>query len=343
LFTHPSYLLIKLTLIIPMCLLTMSNSLLQSAKEVILTEAKAVTMLADSLNQNFVDACQLIQNCTGKVVLIGMGKSGHIAGKIAATLASTGTPAFAVHPGEAGHGDLGMITQKDVVIAISYSGESDEIMTLIPIIKRLGVLIISMTGNANSSIGQISDVHLDVSVDKEACPHNLAPTSSTTVALVMGDALAISLLTNKGFSVDDFARSHPSGALARRLLNYFITIIKTGDDITIVSADKKLIDTLLVMSQKALGMVLITDNNTLKGIFTDGDLRRVLETHPNLQSLTIGEVMTPNCQTISKDKPAMVAVQMMDELNLNSLPVVDDNNQVLGAINTHTLMQAKII
>lgn len=326
-----------------MCLLTMSNSLLQSAKEVILTEAQAVTMLADSLNQNFVDACQLIQNCTGKVVLIGMGKSGHIAGKIAATLASTGTPAFAVHPGEAGHGDLGMITQKDVVIAISYSGESDEIMTLIPIIKRLGVLIISMTGNANSSIGQISDVHLDVSVDKEACPHNLAPTSSTTVALVMGDALAISLLTNKGFSVDDFARSHPSGALARRLLTFVSTIMKTGDDIPIVSADTKLLDTLLVMSQKALGMVLITDNNTLKGIFTDGDLRRVLETRPNLQSLTIGEVMTPNCQTISKDKPAMVAVQIMDELNLNSLPVVDDNNQVLGAINTHTLMQAKII
>lgn len=342
-FTHPSYLLIKLTLIIPMCLLTMSNSLLQSAKEVILTEAQAVTMLADSLNQNFVDACQLIQNCTGKVVLIGMGKSGHIAGKIAATLASTGTPAFAVHPGEAGHGDLGMITQKDMVIAISYSGESDEIMTLIPIIKRLGVLIISMTGNANSSIGQISDVHLDVSVDKEACPHNLAPTSSTTVALVMGDALAISLLTNKGFSVDDFARSHPSGALARRLLTFVSTIMKTGDDIPIVSADTKLLDALLVMSQKTLGMVLITDNNTLKGIFTDGDLRRVLETYPNIQSLTIGEVMTPNCQTISKDKPAIVAVQMMDELNLNSLPVVDDNNQVLGAINTHTLMQAKII
>lgn len=326
-----------------MCLLTMSNSLLQSAKEVILTEAQAVTMLADNLNQNFVDACQLIQNCTGKVVLIGMGKSGHIAGKIAATLASTGTPAFAVHPGEAGHGDLGMITQKDVVIAISYSGESDEIMTLIPIIKRLGVLIISMTGNANSSIGQISDVHLDVSVDKEACPHNLAPTSSTTVALVMGDALAISLLTNKGFSVDDFARSHPSGALARRLLTFVSTIMKTGDDIPIVSADTKLLNALLVMSQKTLGMVLITDNNTLKGIFTDGDLRRVLETRPNLQSLTIGEVMTPNCQTISKDKLAVVAVQIMDELNLNSLPVVDDNNQVLGAINTHTLMQAKII
>ncbi len=321
----------------------MSNSLLQSAKKVILTEAQAVTMLADGLNQNFVDACQLIQNCTGKVVLIGMGKSGHIAGKIAATLASTGTPAFTIHPGEAGHGDLGMITQEDVVIAISYSGESDEIMTLIPIIKRLSVLIISMTKSANSSIGKISDVHLDVNVEKEACPHNLTPTSSTTVALVMGDALAISLLINKGFSVNDFARSHPSGVLGRRLLTFVSTIMKTGDDIPIVSADAKLLDTLLVMSQKTLGMVLITDNNILKGIFTDGDLRRVLETHPNIRNLTIGEVMTPNCQSISKDKPAMVAVQMMDEFNLNSLPVVDNNNQVLGAINTHTLMQAKII
>ncbi|BBB23157.1 arabinose-5-phosphate isomerase [Abyssogena phaseoliformis symbiont OG214] len=326
-----------------MCLLVMSNSLLQSAKKVILTEAQAVTMLADGLNQNFVDACQLIQNCTGKVVLIGMGKSGHIAGKIAATLASTGTPSFAVHPGEAGHGDLGMITQEDVVIAISYSGESDEIMTLIPIIKRLGVLIISMTRSANSSIGKISDVHLDVSIEKEACPHNLAPTSSTTVALVMGDALAISLLTNKGFSVDDFARSHPSGALGRRLLTFVSTIMKTGDDIPIVNADTKLLDALLVMSQKTLGMVLITDNNILKGIFTDGDLRRVLETHSNIQSLTIGEVMTSNFQSISKDKPAMSAVQMMDEFNLNSLPVVDNHNQVVGAINTHTLMQAKII
>ncbi|WP_238924496.1 KpsF/GutQ family sugar-phosphate isomerase [Candidatus Vesicomyidisocius sp. SY067_SCS001] len=321
----------------------MSNSLLQSAKNIILAEAKAVTMLADSLDQNFIDACQLIQNCIGKVVLIGMGKSGHIARKIAATLASTGTPAFAVHPGEAGHGDLGMITQEDIVITISYSGESNEIMTLIPIIKHLGVFIIGMTGNVNSSISKISDVHLDVNVEKEACPHNLAPTSSTTVALVMGDALAISLLTNKGFSVDDFARSHPSGALGRRLLTFVSTIMKTGNDIPIVSADIKLLNALLVMSQKTLGMVLITDNNTLKGIFTDGDLRRVLKTHPNIQNLTVGEVMTHNCRSISANKPAIVAVQMMDKFNINSLPVVDDNNQILGAINTHTLMQAKII
>jgi arabinose-5-phosphate isomerase len=236
-----------------------------------------------------------------------------------------------------------MIEQNDVVICISYSGESDEIMTLVPVIKRLGVSIISMTGNQNSSIGQISDVHLNVSVEKEACPHNLAPTSSTTVALAMGDALAVSILTNKGFSPDDFARSHPSGALGRRLLTFVHNIMKTGDDIPMVSADTKLLDALLVMSQKALGMVLITDNNHLEGIFTDGDLRRVLETHSDIQSLRIKEVMVSNCKTILADKPAMAAVQIMDEFNLNSLPVVDENNQVLGAINTHTLMQAKII
>ena len=321
----------------------MSNSLLQSAKEVILTEAQSVFDLANRLDDSFVDSCKLIQNCTGKVVLIGMGKSGHIGNKIAATFASTGTPAFAVHPGEAGHGDLGMITEGDVVIAISYSGESDEIMTLVPVIQRLGVSIIGMTGNANSSIGEACDVHLDVSVEKEACPHNLAPTSSTTVAQAMGDALAVSLLTAKGFSPDDFARSHPSGALGRRLLTFVKSIMKTGDDIPAVKADTKLLDALLVMSQKALGMVLVTNESMLQGIFTDGDLRRVLETHSDIQALTIGDVMTPNCKSILADKPAMAAVQMMDEFNLNSLPVVDENNQVVGAINTHTLMQAKII
>jgi arabinose-5-phosphate isomerase len=324
-------------------MLIMSNPLLESAKQVILTEAAAVAHLAEQLDQHFIDACKLIQKCTGKVILIGMGKSGHIGNKIAATFASTGTPAFAVHPGEAGHGDLGMIEQNDVAICISYSGESDEIMTLVPVIKRLGAPIIAMTGNAKSSIAQISDVHLNVEVEKEACPHNLAPTSSTTVALAMGDALAVSILSSKGFSPDDFARSHPSGALGRRLLTFVHNIMKTGDEIPVVSADTKLLDALLVMSQKALGMVLIAHNNHLEGIFTDGDLRRVLETHSDIQNLQIKEVMTANCKTILADKPAMAAVQIMDEFNLNSLPVVDETNQVLGAINTHTLMQAKII
>jgi len=200
-----------------------------------------------------------------------------------------------------------------------------------------------MTGSKDSSIGHTSDVHLDVSVKKEACPHNLAPTSSTTVALAMGDALAISILTNKGFSPDDFARSHPSGALGRRLLTFVKNIMKTGDDIPTVSADTKLLDALLVMSQKALGMVLITKDGALQGVFTDGDLRRVLESHSDIQTLTIGDVMTTNCKSILADKPAVVAVQIMDEFNLNSLPVVNNDDQVVGAINTHTLMQAKII
>lgn len=321
----------------------MSNKLLDSAKQVILTEAQAVSQLAEKLDQSFVDACVLIQQCTGKVILIGMGKSGHIGNKIAATFASTGTPAFAVHSAEAGHGDLGMIEQNDVVVCVSYSGESDEIMTLVPVVKRLGVGIISMTGNPDSSIAKISDVHLDVGVEKEACPHNLAPTSSTTVALAMGDALAISLLNDKGFSLDDFARSHPSGALGRRLLTFVGNIMKTGNDIPMVNSNTKLLNALLVMSQKALGMVLVTDKDDLQGIFTDGDLRRVLETHANIQTMAIGEVMTKNCKFISADKPAIVAVAMMDEFNLNSLPVVDENNQVVGAINTHTLMQAKIM
>ncbi|MCS5586831.1 MAG: KpsF/GutQ family sugar-phosphate isomerase [Gammaproteobacteria bacterium] len=321
----------------------MSDSLLQSAKDVILTEARAVSDLANRLDDSFVRACKLIQNCQGKVVLIGMGKSGHIANKIAATFASTGTPSFFVHPSEAGHGDLGMITEGDVVIAISYSGKSDEIMIIVPALKRRDIPIIGMTGNTTSSIAEACDIHLDVSVEKEACPHNLAPTSSTTVALVMGDALAMSLMINKGFSVNDFASTHPLGALGIRLLTFVKDIMKKGDDIPIVSAETKLLDALLVMSQKALGMVLITKDMVLQGIFTDGDLRRTLEAHDDIQSLTIGDVMTPNCKSISEDKPAVATMQIMDEFNLNSLPVVNSDNQVVGAINTHTLIQAKII
>ena len=321
----------------------MSNTLIQSAKEVITLEAQELSALGERIDERFVHACELIQNTSGKVVVLGMGKSGHIGNKIAATLASTGTPAFAVHPGEAGHGDLGMVEADDVVIAISYSGESDEIMTLVPVIQRLGVKMIGMTGKPNSSIGRACDVHLDVSVAREACPHNLAPTASTTVTLAMGDALAVSLLTDTGFSPDDFARSHPSGALGRRLLTYVSNIMKAGDDIPQVAPNTKLLDALLVMSEKALGMVLVTDQGKLLGIFTDGDLRRTLETRTDLSALTIDEVMTANCRSIAADKPAVVAVQMMDEFNLNALPVVDETNQVVGAINTHTLMQAKII
>ena len=320
----------------------MTKSLLEIAKTVVQTEADSILMLKDRINQTFNDACQLILSCEGKVILVGMGKSGHIAKKIAATLASTGTPSFYVHPGDAGHGDLGMFNKKDVVTIISYSGESDEIITLLPSIRRLDISVISMTGNSSSTIAEESDVHLDVSVDQEACPHNLTPTSSTTVALVMGDAIAITLLNARGFTPEDFAKSHPSGALGRRLLTLVSNIMKSGDDIPIVSKETLLIDSLLVMSQKALGMVLITDNNTLLGIFTDGDLRRVLEKNINFQNLLIKDVMTQNCKSIQPNKPALIALKMMEEYRLNSLPVVDNDNQVIGAINMHTLMQAKV-
>ena len=283
----------------------MGKPLTEIAKSVIQTEADSILLLNDRIDQNFDDACQLLASCQGKVILIGIGKSGHIAKKIASTFSSTGTPSFFMHPGEAGHGDLGMVNYNDVLVIISYSGESDEILTLLPGIKRLNVPIISMTGNAQSSIAESSAFHLDVSVEKEACPHNLAPTSSTTVALVMGDAIAISLISAHNFTSDDFAMSHPSGALGRRLLTFVSSIMKTGEDIPIVSVETSLLDSLLVMSQKALGMVLIADNNKLIGIFTDGDLRRAIESNMNFQELTIQEVMTRNCKSIGANEPAL--------------------------------------
>ena len=322
----------------------MTKALIDIATTVIQLEADSILKLKDRIDQSFVDACELLQGCQGKVVLLGIGKSGHIARKIAATLASTGTSAFFVHPSEAGHGDLGMIDNNDVVILVSYSGEAEEICQLLPSIHSMGAQIISMTGNNNSSLALASHTHLDVSVEQEACPHNLTPTSSTTVALVLGDALAITLLNARGFTPEDFARSHPSGALGRRLLTLVSTIMKSGNETPIVAPDVPLLESLLVMSEKALGMVLIADNkNTLLGIFTDGDLRRVLEKNTDIQNLTIGEVMTEHCKSINADKPALAAVELMDEYNLNSLPVVNAGDKIVGAINMHTLMQAKIV
>ena len=321
----------------------MGKPLTEIAKSVIQTEADSILLLNDRIDQNFDDACQLLASCQGKVILIGIGKSGHIAKKIASTFSSTGTPSFFMHPGEAGHGDLGMVNYNDVLVIISYSGESDEILTLLPGIKRLNVPIISMTGNAQSSIAESSAFHLDVSVEKEACPHNLAPTSSTTVALVLGDAIAISLISTHNFTADDFAMSHPSGALGRRLLTFVSSIMKTGKDIPIVSVETSLLDSLLVMSQKALGMVLIADNNKLIGIFTDGDLRRAIESNTNFQELTIKKVMTRNCKSIGANEPALKAIEMMEKFSLNSLPVVDSDNQIVGALNMHTLIQAKLL
>ena len=318
------------------------KSIIDIAKDVIQTEADSVLKLKGRIDQNFDEVCQILKNCMGKVVLIGMGKSGHIAKKISSTLASTGTPAFYLHPAEAGHGDLGMISHDDVVIMISYSGESDEIISLLPGIKRMNVPIISMTGNANSLIASSSDFHLDISVDNEACPNNLAPTSSTTATLVMGDAIAVSLMSLNNFTSDDFAMSHPSGSLGRRLLTLVSSIMKSGEDIPKVTKEMLLIDSLLVMSEKALGMVLIAENEKLVGIFTDGDLRRALESNVDFQKLTIQDVMTKDCKSIEPQEPALIAMQLMEKYSLNSLPVVDSENRIVGAINMHTLIQAKL-
>ena len=320
----------------------MGKSLIEIAKAVIQTEAESILALKDRINNDFVKACETLKNCRGKVVLVGMGKSGHIAKKISSTLSSTGTPSFYLHPGEAGHGDLGMVSHDDVVIIVSYSGESDEIIALLPGIQRMNVPIISMTGNINSLVASSSDFHLDVSVEKEACPNNLAPTSSTTSALVMGDAIAVSLINAHNFTPEDFARSHPSGSLGRRLLTLVSSIMQSGDDIPMVSKETLLIDSLLVMSEKALGMVLIAEDGKLVGIFTDGDLRRTLESKMDFQKLTIEDVMTKDCKSIEPQEPALTAVQMMEKYSLNSMPVVDSKNNIVGAINMHTLIQAKL-
>ena len=321
----------------------MNKSVIEIAKTVIKTEAEAILELQNRINENFDEVCHLLANCKGKVILTGMGKSGHIAKKIASTLSSTGTASFYIHPGEAGHGDFGMITNNDVVIMISYSGESDEMISLLPGINNMNVPIISMTGNSKSTISLSSQFHLDVSVEKEACPNNLAPTSSTTAAMVMGDAIAVALININNFSSDDFAISHPSGTLGRRLLTLVSSIMQSGTDIPIVSKESLLIDSLLVMSEKALGMVLIEENNKLLGIFTDGDLRRSIESNANFQELTIEEVMTKNCKSVEAHETAFVAMQMMQSYSLNSLPVVNSNNQIVGAINMHTLIQAKLV
>lgn len=320
----------------------MGKSLIEIAKAVLQTEAESVLALQERIDDNFEKICNTLKGCRGKVVLIGMGKSGHVAKKISSTMASTGTPSFFLHPGEAGHGDLGMVTRDDVAIMISYSGEADEILALLPGIKRMNVPIISLTGNVKSSIAKSSDFHLDVSVDKEACPNNLAPTSSTTAALAMGDAIAVSLINANNFTPEDFAMSHPSGSLGRRLLTLVSSIMQSGEDIPMVLKDTLLIDSLIVMSEKALGMVLVTENGKLAGIFTDGDLRRTLESNTEFQKLTIEDVMTKDCKSIEPQEPASMAMQMMEKYSLNSMPVVDSNDNIVGAINMHTLIQAKL-
>lgn len=311
---------------------------------VIQVEAQAISALAEQINDQFIAACKLLYNCTGRVVVIGMGKSGHIAGKIAATLASTGTPAFFVHPGEASHGDLGMITKQDVVLALSNSGETEEILKILPIIKRLGVPLIAMTGNPMSTLSLIATTHINVAVAQEACPLGLAPTSSTTAALVMGDALAVSLLEARGFTRDDFALSHPGGSLGRRLLLRVNDIMHLGDNIPSVAESALIGHALLEMTEKKLGMTaIVNDKQEVVGIFTDGDLRRTLAKDLDLQKTSISEVMTSHCAVISEDILAAEAMQIMEQKKINGLIVINEHHQAIGALNMHDLIRAGIV
>jgi arabinose-5-phosphate isomerase len=311
---------------------------------VINTELKAIAALRDRIDDTFAKACQLLLDCQGRVIVIGMGKSGHIGNKIAATLASTGTPAFFVHAGEASHGDLGMITKQDVVLALSNSGETAELLTLLPIIKRLATPMIALTGKPNSTLATTADAHLNVSVEKEACPLGLAPTSSTTAALVMGDAMAVALLEARGFTAEDFALSHPGGNLGRRLLLRVSDIMHTGQQIPKVSHQALLSDVLVEMSEKGLGMTAVcSTSNDIVGIFTDGDLRRVLAHTINVQTTRIADVMTTKCKTGHPDMLAAEILELMQRHKINALLIVDDQKQLVGAINMHDLLRAGVV
>ena len=311
---------------------------------VIDTEARAVAALAARIDEKFLAACEHMLACQGRIVVIGMGKSGHIGGKMAATLASTGTPAFFVHPGEASHGDLGMITRQDVVLALSNSGETEEILTILPLIKRLGVPLITLSGNLSSTLAKAAHVAIDVGVEQEACPLGLAPTSSTTAMLAMGDALAISLLEARGFTAEDFARSHPRGRLGRRLLLMIGDIMRSGKDIPMVGENARLSEALVEMSKKGLGMTAIVDGEQrVRGIFTDGDLRRALDGGVNVHHTYIADVMTRNCKTVTLDLLAAEALQMMESFKINALLVVDSDRRVIGALNMHDLLRAGVM
>ena len=310
---------------------------------VIKNELASVEKLKHRIDDSFASACQLMLECEGRIVVTGMGKSGHIAGKIAATLASTGSPAFFVHPGEASHGDLGMITSKDVVLALSNSGNTAEILTIVPIIRRLGVPLISMTGNAGSPLAAEATINLDVGVENEACPLGLAPTSSTTVALVMGDALAVALLEARGFTEEDFALSHPGGSLGRRLLLHVSDVMHTGDDMPRVTTSATISEALLEMSSKGMGMTAIIDHNSkVLGIFTDGDLRRTLDKDIDLKQTTIDEVMTSGCRTVNAHDLAAEALKLMDDYRINAVLVTNEDNLLIGALNMHDLLEAGV-
>ncbi len=320
------------------------DRLLACGRRVLEVESQAVGALAGRLDKWFAQACQMILSCPGRVVVLGMGKSGHVAGKIAATLASTGTPAFFVHAGEASHGDMGMITAQDVVIAISNSGETSELLVLIPLLRRLNSPLIALTGNAASTLAQAATVHLDVSVTQEACPLNLAPTASTTAALAMGDALAIALLELRGFGAEDFARAHPGGALGRRLLVRITDVMRTGEAIPIVGNTALLREALVEMSRKGLGMTaVLTDTGAIAGIFTDGDLRRALDRGVDVHTAPVASVMTAGCSTIAPDALAVDAVNLMQHRKINALLVVNEGLNLVGALNVHDLLRAGVM
>lgn len=321
-----------------------NEELLALARETLEIESRAVGEVSGKLDEDFARACRLCMATTGRVVVTGMGKSGHIASKIAATLASTGTPAFFMHPAEASHGDLGMITAQDLLLAISYSGETEEIVTILPLVKRMGARLVSMTGKPESTLAQAADVHIDVGVTEEACPLNLAPTASTTATLAMGDALAVALLKSRGFTAEDFARSHPSGSLGKRLLLRVGDVMRTGDQVPSVQPDVRLRDGLMEMTEKGLGMTAIVDpERRILGIFTDGDLRRALDDGADVHTTTMREVMHSNCKTTLADVLAAEAVHTLEENKITSLLVASDDGELIGALNIHDLFRAGIM
>ena len=323
---------------------TVTPHALDLAREVLKVEAAAVQALASRLDDNFLHALDVILSCKGRVIVSGMGKSGHIARKIASTMSSTGTPAYFVHPGEASHGDLGMITSEDVIIALSYSGESQELISIVPMIKRQGAKLISMTGNPSSSLAIEADVHLNAAIDKEACPMGLAPTASTTAALALGDALAIALLDAKGFSAEDFARSHPGGSLGRRLITHVRDIMRSGERLPMVRENAMLGEAVLEISKKGVGMTAIVDaEQNVLGIYTDGDLRRTLEKKLDFSTTPVRSVMSANPRCIAQDALAAEAVLMMEQNNISQMLVVDDKHRLIGALNMHDLLHAKVI
>lgn len=321
-----------------------NSDLVAMAIDVLEIEGRAVLDLRSRIGEHFISACHLLFNCTGRVVVCGVGKSGHIANKIAATLASTGSPAFFVHPSEASHGDFGMIKSEDIVIAISYSGESEELKLLLPLLKRCGNQIISFTGKPDSSLARAATVNLDISISREACPLGLAPTTSTTATLAMGDALAVAVLKQRGFSATDFAFTHPGGALGKRLLLHVSDVMVIGSDTPIINEDMPLKDALYQMSAGQLGFVIIADTNQkLAGVFSDGDLRRALDRDIDINRTTMADIMTIGGHSVKQTQLAVDALEIMELHKIYALPVLDENDRVCGALNMHSLFQAGVV